>query len=172
MSPRSNRKPETSPAISGGFKSDILQDNIGRLFRLAYRAFERLALNNLRKMGFESLRMTHLQILPYVPAEGIRTSEIATLANINKQAVGQLAAELEAAGYVKRVRDPKDGRAKLVAFTEKGLELLAAYPHVISGAEGQFEQIIGKKIFGDLKQSARQVNRTLQDIWKDPSVAE
>lgn len=113
----------------------ILNNNIGRLLRLAYRRFEVLALAHIRDMGFDGLRLTHLQLLPYIPASGIRSSEIAELANINKQAVGQLANELEAAGYLQRLPDPQDGRAKLLFFTPLGRRLLASYPSVIKRSE-------------------------------------
>ena len=45
---------------------------------------------------------------------------MAAKAGITKQAVGQLVDELEAMGYVQRVPDPTDARARLVVYTDRG----------------------------------------------------
>ncbi|WP_313807866.1 MarR family winged helix-turn-helix transcriptional regulator [Sphingobium sp.] len=132
----SNDISETTRAF--GLPNDpqaILSGHIGRLIRLAFRQFEIAVLKHLRDLGFEDLRLTHVQMLPYIPVSGIRTSEIAAAANMTKQAVGQLANEMENAGYIRRTSDPSDGRAKLVTFTDKGLTLSATYPIMLARSE-------------------------------------
>ena len=44
---------------------------------------------------------------------------------MTKQSMAQLVAHLERHGYVERIPDPADGRAKLVRATERGREVFA-----------------------------------------------
>ena len=39
---------------------------------------------------------------------------------MTKQAVGDVVSELESLGYVERVPDPNDGRAKIIRLTDRG----------------------------------------------------
>ena len=47
-------------------------------------------------------------------------SELAARAQITKQSMAELVAHLEQYGYVERIPDPADGRAKLVRATIRG----------------------------------------------------
>jgi DNA-binding MarR family transcriptional regulator len=44
---------------------------------------------------------------------------------------------------VKRASDPTDGRAKLVKFTERGLEWLAAFGSALKQAEHEMQEELG-----------------------------
>ena len=50
----------------------------------------------------------------------MRLTDLAEAAGFTKQAVGEVVADLERLGYVERVPDPADGRAKLVRLSERG----------------------------------------------------
>jgi DNA-binding MarR family transcriptional regulator len=52
--------------------------------------------------------------------EGMRQTQLAELAGITKQSVGELVQQMEAAGYVERTPDPADARARIVRLTPKG----------------------------------------------------
>lgn len=77
----------------------------------------------------QGLRRTHLMLFPYISLGGERITTLAEHIGVSKQAVGQLVDELEAMGMVERVKDPLDGRAKLVRFARGGQV-------VIEGVEG------------------------------------
>jgi DNA-binding MarR family transcriptional regulator len=77
----------------------------------------------------EGLRRTHLMLFPHISLEGERITTLAERIGVSKQAVGQLVDELEAMGMVERVKDPRDGRAKLVRFARGGQVM-------IEGVEG------------------------------------
>jgi len=63
-------------------------------------------------------------VLEHLPTEGCRLTELARRAGISKQAMGQHVAELEDLGYLDCAADPDDGRAKIVHFSDAGLDLL------------------------------------------------
>lgn len=70
--------------------------------------------------GFADHRVVHHQVMAHVTYEGIRLTELAEKAGITKQAMSELVVDLEQLGYLTRAPDPRDRRAKLVRFTEKG----------------------------------------------------
>lgn len=124
---------------------------------LASRVFERIAVGHIRALGYDDLRMTHFALIRNLRAQGSRTTEIAELSNMTKQAVGALAHELEDLGYVRRYPDPTDGRAKLVRFTERGLELVARLPEALHRTEQEFAEIVGEAQFRAMKKALQRV---------------
>lgn len=135
----------------------IRHEHIGRLLLIGSRIFERIAIAELRRMGFADLRLVHLALIRSLPVEGMRTTEIGELAGMTKQAVGQLAIELEKAGYVLRLPDPTDGRAKLVKFAERGQTLVTAIPHVLMHSESKLEEMIGSSEFLVLRRGLKKL---------------
>jgi DNA-binding MarR family transcriptional regulator len=138
-------------------KVEVRPDHIGRLLLLSYREFERIALRILADLGFDDLRLPHLQILPHIAAGNIRTTDLAALANITKQAVAQLTVQLEQAGYLERFADPSDGRAKLLGLMPKGERLFAALPTVVARSEEAIREIVGEQEFTDMKRALRSI---------------
>ncbi len=71
---------------------------------------------------FPDLHAAHLiifQVIDHPPA-GSRLTELAERAQTSKQAMGQLVDVLERGGYVERVPDPLDRRAKQIRLTDRG----------------------------------------------------
>jgi DNA-binding MarR family transcriptional regulator len=76
----------------------------------------------LREGGYPELRPAHSCVFGTIGRDGDRLTALAERADMTKQAVGEVASELEAIGYVERVPDPSDGRAKIIRLTERGRE--------------------------------------------------
>lgn len=129
---------------------DLLRENVGRLLLLSFRLFERTFQRHATEQGFGEIRMSHLPILRNIKPDGSRTTEIAELTNLTKQAVGIVTNELEVMRYIKRFPDPMDGRAKLVRFTTKGLEFMDALPAILRGTEKEMGSGIGEDNYRDL----------------------
>jgi DNA-binding MarR family transcriptional regulator len=71
--------------------------------------------------GYPGMRKAHGAVWRFVDLErGSRLTELAERAGLSRQAVGEIADDLERLGYVERVPDPSDGRAKLIRPTERG----------------------------------------------------
>ncbi|HVC06103.1 MAG TPA: MarR family transcriptional regulator [Solirubrobacterales bacterium] len=74
----------------------------------------------LEAAGYGDIRPTHGCVFRFVREDGMRLTELATLAGMTKQSVGEVVDDLSERGYVERIPDPDDRRAKLISLTEKG----------------------------------------------------
>lgn len=79
-----------------------------------------------REAGRRLLTPALVRLLPHLSRDGIRPTELARRTDVSKQAVGQSLRDLEVMAFVELVRDPADGRARLVRLTPAGL---AAFDH-------------------------------------------
>ena len=69
------------------------------------------------------LRGSRYRVLSMVPVDGgRRLTDLATVADMTKQAMGEFVADLAEGGYVTVEPDPTDRRAKLVTLTDRGRE--------------------------------------------------
>lgn len=103
---------------------------------LAYRAAEDHILETIASAGFDDLSRAQGRFLAGIDDGGTRLVTLADRARIAKQTAVALVDRLERSGYVERVRDPADGRARLVRLTTKGRQVL---PHA-RRAEEEVEQ--------------------------------
>mgnify|MGYP000041010762 FL=1 len=67
--------------------------------------------------------------------------------------------ELEALGFVERVNDPQDTRAKLVQFTAEGKKMLTVSTHASDDIYQQYANIIGE-------QALQSMLDNMQDLLK------
>src|SRR3712207_4666682 len=74
----------------------------------------------LAAAGHGDIREGHGCVFGFIEPEGSRLTSLAERSGLTKQAVGEAVDDLQRLGYVERVPDPSDGRAKLVRLTEKG----------------------------------------------------
>src|SRR4029453_4258713 len=93
------------------------------LMREAFVALNGLVLARLAERGPPEVRAAHSAVFQYVDDTGTTVSLLAERAQMTKQAMAELVHHLEAHGYVQRVPDPTDRRAKLVLPTPRGLEV-------------------------------------------------
>src|SRR4051812_30072358 len=90
------------------------------LLELTHDVFVRELYPRINAAGYADLRPGHGCVFGTITPEGDRLTVLAERANLTKQAVGEAVSELEQAGYVERVPDPDDGRAKIIRLTERG----------------------------------------------------
>jgi DNA-binding MarR family transcriptional regulator len=76
----------------------------------------------LEGAGYADIRPTHGCVFRFVRDRGMRLTELAQLAGMTKQSVGELVDDLVDLGYVERIPDPEDRRAKLICLTDRGVE--------------------------------------------------
>lgn len=96
------------------------------LLEVAYEALIAEFLAELQKGEFSDIRLVHGCVFRFMKEEGLRLTEIAERGNMTKQSAGEVVDDLVVRGYVERVPDPDDRRAKLVRLTERG-EAAQAY---------------------------------------------
>jgi DNA-binding MarR family transcriptional regulator len=71
---------------------------------------------------FSDIRPTHGCVFRFVKGDGMRLTDLAELASITKQSAGEIVDDLASRGYVERIPDPADRRAKLIRLTARGGE--------------------------------------------------
>lgn len=74
----------------------------------------------LHAAGYPDHTAGHHPIFENIDPKGSRLTELAARTGLTHQSVGELIDVLERRGYVERVPDPQDGRARLVRLTAKG----------------------------------------------------
>src|SRR3712207_8974907 len=79
----------------------------------------------LAQAGFDDFTLAQARVMQRIGPEGTRLTQLAEAAQVTKQTAGHLVDQLERAGYVRRVPDPTDARARLVQMAERGLEVVA-----------------------------------------------
>jgi DNA-binding MarR family transcriptional regulator len=96
------------------------------LLEFAFDAIIEEFRDELERSEFGDIRPAHGCVFRYMSERGLRLTEIAERGNMTKQSAGEVVDYLVAQGYVRRVPDPDDRRAKLVRLTERG-EAAQAY---------------------------------------------
>lgn len=119
--------------------------NLGLLCYIAYRALETRVFQALGEAGFQDLTVAQGRIAARIGPHGSRVTDLAEQAQVTKQTAGFLVDQLEKSGYVHRVPDPADGRARLVRFTPRGEAVIAVSRGVEVQVESEWTQHLGKR---------------------------
>ena len=91
-----------------------------RLLDDAFADFSDELRKRVEAAGFTDIRPGHGCVFGTIEPDGSRLTDLAQRANMTKQSVGEATSDLEQRGYVERVPDPNDGRAKIIQLTERG----------------------------------------------------
>jgi DNA-binding MarR family transcriptional regulator len=89
----------------------------------AARALAADMVSGARERGYPEIRMAHNAVFSTLGGEPARTSDMAARAGITKQSMGEVVRELVELGICQVETDPEDGRAKLVSYTDYGIEI-------------------------------------------------
>jgi DNA-binding MarR family transcriptional regulator len=116
--------------------------NIVVSLREAFVALNDLVIVRLAELGHAEVRPAHGAVFQFLDDTGTTVSVLAQRAQMTKQGMAQLVQHLEAHGYVTRVPDPADRRAKLVLPTERGREVF----DIAQGLVPEVEQLVADAI--------------------------
>ena len=112
------------------------------LFGVQSELFQRSA-----EEGFGDLRPRHGAVTAYLDENGLRQNDLVRLSGRNKQTIGAIIDELETMGYVSRVTDPADRRAKLIVPTERGLRLMQVSDAIVADIEKRYAAKVGREAY-------------------------
>jgi DNA-binding MarR family transcriptional regulator len=101
---------------------EIAVPSASRIFRRVYETY----------FGRLGITLTQALIIGQLDLESshvLNQTELASRVGLRKTAIGAALDALIVRGYVDRISDPGDGRAKLLSLTEKGSELGRAVDH-------------------------------------------
>ena len=82
------------------------------LMEAAYAAVVAAVHRRLDEAGFADIRPAHGKVVETIGQDGNRITDMAERAQITKGSMVELVDHLQRGGYVQRVPDPADGRAK------------------------------------------------------------
>jgi len=94
--------------------------DLGVSLFIPYRYAEDRIFRALQDAGFDDWTLAQCRVFQRVAPDGSRLTDLADQAQMTKQSVGVLVDQLERLGYVRRVPDPADGRARLIVIEQRG----------------------------------------------------
>ena len=101
--------------------------------------------------GMTGLRPVHALVLIPLLGGGRHAISLAADLGVTRQAVAQVVATLERDGYVRRVTDPGDARAKLVCLTPLGRAALRTMYTSARATEDAWRQRLGAERFAQFR---------------------
>jgi len=118
--------------------------------------------------GFDDLNRAHVGLWRYRGLDGIRPSQLADWVGITKQSVNDLIGHLEGHGYLLRVPDSADGRARVIRLTPKGRRLEQTIYAAARDAQLRIAEILGPPRFAQLHSSLELLTEQLPGLQSAP----
>ena len=148
----------TARAVTSGGPRPV---NTAVLLRDAFAVIDGVVPVRLAEQGHPAVRAAHGVVFQYLDDDGTTVSALADRAQMTKQAMAELVLHLEQHGYVRRVPDPKDGRAKLVRLTEKGREVIDIAQGLVPEMERRLISALGRRRWQELRKDLQ----TIQELF-------
>ncbi|MDK1472186.1 MarR family transcriptional regulator [Streptomyces sp. 549] len=139
-------------AIGGGVPEER-ELNVGLLLFLPYRAMEDRIFAALAEAGFDDFTVAQARVMQRIGPDGTRLTDLAEQAQITKQTAGFLVDRLERAGYVERVPDPRDRRARLVRIAARGAAAIPVAEAVVAEVEAEWTGHLGRRRMAQLRET-------------------
>ena len=119
--------------------------------------------------GYDDLNAAHVGLWRYPGLDGLRPSQLADQAGIAKQSVNDLLGHLERHGYLERVPDSADGRARVIRLTSRGRRLEQTIHAEARAAQLRIAEILGPRRFAQLHSSLELLTQQLTGSLSVPS---
>lgn len=100
-----------------------MAENSALLMFISARHAEQEIFDAVATAGYDDFTPAMARVAARIGEQGSRVTDLAEQARITKQSASALVDQLERAGYVQRVADPADARARLVVLAERGREV-------------------------------------------------
>ncbi len=135
-----------------------------QLLRRPYEALLMKIHAELAAAGFaDSYPSWGTNIFHYLREGGLRLTELAERTHTTKQAMRYTINQLEAAGYVERVPDPTDGRAKIIRLTERGWKLRRLGDEIVASLEEECVRQLGEERMRQFEALMKDVSSVLEE---------
>jgi DNA-binding MarR family transcriptional regulator len=133
------------------------------LLRVPYQAVIARVTSGLQA-AYPDLRSAHLIVLQTLdhPLAGTRLTTLAQRAQITAQSMSELVDALERGGYVQRLPDPSDRRAKLICYTDRGWAAHERGGEIVETIQVEWADRLGSDKFEQLLTLLRELHDSLQ----------
>lgn len=125
--------------------------NVGLLLYIPYRAMEARVFGALAAAGFDDFSPAQARVFQRIAPGGTRLTDLAEQAQITKQSAGFLVDQLERSGYVQRIPDPTDARARLVRIADRGARAVPVAAAVVAEVEAEWSEHLGARRMSQLR---------------------
>ena len=138
--------------------------DLGILLFVANRALEQRAFDAVVAAGITDITLAQARIAARIAPNGSRVSDLAEQARVTKQSAASLVEQLEKAGYVERVPDPSDGRARLVRLTPRLQRVVEVANAEVARVLGEWADHVGEGRLQQLHEILSDL-REITDPW-------
>ena len=157
----------SSNSFAGEHPGGELPRYVGATLRVVWQWVRDQMYAGVVAAGYDDLNAAHIGLWRYPGLDGLRPSQLADLAGITKQSVNDLLAHLEQHGYLMRVPDPADGRARVIRLTSKGWRLQQAIYAEAGAAQLRIAEILGPRRFAQLHSSLELLAERFTEATED-----
>jgi len=134
------------------------ESDLPRLLLEASRALGAEVVAGLDERGFPDARPGHAALFMHIDRRwGTRLTDLARRARMSKQGMMLVVDDLEQRGYVRRVPDPEDSRAKVVRLTARGRRFVAEARRSVAAVETRARRELGDRRYEALRDSLEQL---------------
>lgn len=116
-----------------------------RLLNAALDEFVAELSKRVAMTDYADIRVSHGCVFGNIDPEGSRLTDLAERAHMTKQSVGEVTSDLEQRGYVERIPDQGDGRAKIIRLTDRGRDAQALGRGLIDDIERKWAERFGEQ---------------------------
>ena len=134
---------------------------IGAMIRVVWQWVRDQMYAGVVAAGYDDLNAAHVGLWRYPGLDGLRPSELADRVGITKQSVNDLLGHLERQGYLERLPDSADGRARVIRLTSKGRRLQETIYAEAQTAQTRIAEILGPRRFDQLHSSLQLLTELL-----------
>jgi DNA-binding MarR family transcriptional regulator len=128
------------------------EPDLGRLLLAAHRSLAEEWVAHMAERGYPNARAGHAVIALTIDRRtGTRLTELAERARMTKQGMMLLVDDLEGRGFLRRVADPEDNRAKIVRLTTKGRTYVAESRRALQAVEGRVRRAWGDRRYQQMR---------------------
>lgn len=132
--------------------------DLGRLLLEAHRALGAELVSTLAERGYPDARPGHAAVFLHIDRRtGTRLTELARRARMTKQGMMLVVDDLEQRGYVRRVPDPEDARAKVVRLTARGRRFVAEARRASATVEAAARRDLGDRRYETLRDALEEL---------------
>lgn len=137
--------------------NDEQRIDLGVSLFIPYRYTEDRIFRALRDAGFDDWTLAQCRVFQRLAPDGSRLTDLAEQAQMSKQSVGVLVDQLERLGYVRRVSDPVDGRARLIVIEQRGRRAIEVATATLDEIHSEWKDYLGTRNFTLLQQILEQL---------------
>ena len=134
----------------------------------ANRALQADMVRTAHRRGHTDVKPAHNSVFGTLTEDGARAAEMAARAGMTRQSMGEVIRDMVALDLLEMLPDPNDGRAKVVSYSEHGLEVAGDGFSYLADLEDLFAKEFGEHEYAVV----RDVLARLTDVLERYAAAE